>query len=227
MWIIGLTGALGAGKSLVSSYFRYLGIPVHCSDEFIHFLFEKDQDVHKHIKRLWPDVIVKGKIDRSLLGEHVLFSPRDLRILENLLYPKLAKNQKEFIKQNQKLKKKLVVLDVPLLFEVGLDTYCHDVIFVSAVPTLRKHRVLKRKGMTSRKFYAFEALQMKEREKKRKSTFILYSGRDKGNVLKAIKKIVFYLSQRPIPQWRGRWPDTLKRKRYESKSCLRHRNNWI
>lgn len=224
MWIIGLTGAVGAGKSLVSSYFRSMGIPVHCSDEFVHFLFENDQDVHKQIKRLWPNVIVKGKINRSLLGEHVLFLSDNLRLLENIVYPKLAENQKEFLKKNQKLKKKFVVLDVPLLFEVALDAFCHCIIFVSAMPALRKHRVLRRQGMTSQKFYAIEALQMKERDKKIKANFILYTGRDKGNVLKTLKKIFFLLSQHPIPTWQGKWPKTLKRKNYESKSSLRHRN---
>lgn len=227
MWIIGLTGAMGAGKSLVSSYFRWLGIPVHCSDEFIHSLFENDPDVRKQIKHLWPNVVVKGKIDRFLLGEHVLYSPVNLRLLEDLLYPKLAKSQKDFLKKNQRLKKKFVVLDVPLLFEVGLAAYCHLIIFISVAPRLRKQRVLKREGMTSRKFYAFEDLQMNERDKKSKADFTLYTGRDKGNILKTIKKIVFVLSQRPMPKWRGKWPETLKRNQYESKSCLGHRNNGL
>lgn len=227
MWIIGLTGAIGAGKSLVSSYFRHEGIPVHCSDEFVHFLFEKDDDVRKRINQLWPDVFVNGKIDRSLLREHVLSSPRDLSLLENLLYPKLAENQKNFIKKNHQLKRRIVVLDIPLLFEVGLDAYCHRVILVSASSRLRERRVMGRTGMTPQKFHTMEALQIKERDKRKKADFIIVSGRDKGNVLKAIKRVSLLLSQQPIPKWQGRWPKNLKRRTYESKSCFRHRNNGI
>lgn len=212
MWIIGLTGAMGAGKSLASSYFRHEGIPVHCSDEFVHFLFEKDEDVRKQIKQFWPDVFIKGKIDRSLLSAHVLTSPRDLSRLENLLYPKLAEDQKNFIKKNQELKNKFVVLDVPLLFEVGLDVYCHYVILVSASFHMRKQRVMRRRGMTLQKFYDLEVLQMKEKDKRRKADFILYTGREKGNVLKAIKKVISFLSQQPVPQWQGKWPKNLKRR---------------
>ena len=227
MWIIGLTGAMGAGKSLISSYFRHEGVPVHCSDEFVHFLFEKDDDVQRQIKRLWPDVFVEGKIDRSLLANHVLSSSHDLRCLEDTLYPKLAENQKKFIKKNQQLRNKFIVLDVPLLLEVGLDSYCNYVILASAPPSLRKQRVMRRQGMTLQKFHALEALQMKEGDKGKKADLILYSGRDKGNVLKAIKKVIFLLSQQPIPKWEGKWPKNLIRRPYESKSCLRHRNNRI
>jgi dephospho-CoA kinase len=211
MWIIGLTGSIGAGKSVAAHYFRSLGVPVHCSDAFIHFLLEQDKEVFSHIQNLWPDVIVTGKIDRSLLGEHVLSSPQELRQLEGILYPKLAKNQKDFLEENQKLKQSYVVLDVPLLFEVGLDAYCDCVILMSVSPAMRKRRVLKRQGMTPQKLQALEELQMKDLEKKKKADFIIYSGREKGNVLKAIKKVLFFLSRRPTPTWQGTWPMDLKK----------------
>ena len=145
MWIIGLTGAIGAGKSWVSSCFRQSGVPVHCADHFIHFLLNQDKGIQQKIKSLWPEVFLRGKIDRTLLGDLVFSSRSHLHQLESLLYPKLVQAQKKFLQQQQYLKKQLVVLDVPLLFEVGLDTYCDYVLVASSPFSLRKQRVMRRK----------------------------------------------------------------------------------
>jgi dephospho-CoA kinase len=227
VWIIGLTGALGAGKSTVSDCFRQLGIPVHCSDTYLHFLFENDRGVQQKVKALWPEVYVKGKIDRSALGDRVLSSAEDLNRLEGLLYPKLAEDQGKFLKKNKSLKKQFVVFDVPLLFEVGLEAYCDVVILVSAPSSLRKMRVMGRKGMTLKKYRTLECLQMTDLERRKRAYFILYTGRDKGYPLKMVEKIIFALSQRPTPKWQGKWPKILTRRPYESRNCFRYRDDRI
>ncbi|MBA3812885.1 MAG: dephospho-CoA kinase [Alphaproteobacteria bacterium] len=227
MWIIGLTGAIGAGKSRVAAYFHRLGIPVHCSDTYIHFLFENDPDVQQQVKALWPDVFAHGKIDRLLLGEKVLSSFDDLHRLEGLLYPKLVENQRKFLEKNQYRRERFVVLDVPLLFEVDLDVYCDCVILVSSSSALRKQRVMERKGMTPKKYLTLENLQMKDSERRKKADFILYTGRDKGYALKMVQKIIFSLSQLPFPKWQGKWPKNLTRRPHESRNCFRHRNDRI
>lgn len=225
MWIIGLTGATGAGKSRVSACFRQKRVPVHCADRYIHFLFEKDQDVRRQIKTLWPEVFVNGKINRVLLGNRVLSSPDRLNKLESLLYPKLVEDQKKFLKKQQYIKSPIVVLDVPLLLEVGLDTYCDYVILVSASPSLRKYRVMGRKGMTAKRFQLLEDLQIKESIRKKKADFIIYTGLDKGNALKTVQQILFFLFQQPSIKWQGKWPKSLQRRPHESRNCFRHRNN--
>jgi dephospho-CoA kinase len=225
VWIIGLTGGVGAGKSRVSACFHQMGIPVHCADTYIHHLFENDRDIQQQVRTLWPDVFVQGKIDRLLLGEKVLSSPEDLNRLEGLLYPKLVEDQRKFLKKNQYDKKKFSVLDVPLLFEVDLDAYCDCVILVSSSAGLRKQRVMGREGMTLEKYSTLESLQMKDAERRKKSDFILYTGRDKGYPLKMVQKILLILSQRPIQKWQGKWPKTLNRSPHESRNCIRYGNN--
>lgn len=227
VWIIGLTGAIGAGKSTVSSCFRKKGVPLHCADHYVHFLLENDSDVQQQVKSLWPDVWVNGKIDRLLLGNRVLSSPSDLNQLESLLYPKVMEDQIRFIKKNQYHRSLVIVLDIPLLFEVGLDAYCDYVIIVSASPSLRKYRVMKRKGMTVKKFHAIENLQVTDSERRKKADFIIYSGQSKGNSLKIVQHILWVLSQRPPLKWQGKWPKNITRRPYESRSCSRYRNNRI
>lgn len=211
VWIIGLTGAIGAGKSKISSYFQQQGIPVHCADTYVHFLFEHDREVQRYIHSLWPEVVFHGKIDRLLLGNRVFSSPKDLKQLEDFLYPKLAEDQRKFLQKKQYLKVPIVVLDVPLLFEVGLASYCDYVIVVATSPSLRKNRVMKRKGMTVKKFHTLDRLQIEESERRKKADFIIYTGLDKGHALKTVQQILFVLSQRPPPKWQGKWPKNFKR----------------
>lgn len=222
MWIIGITGAIGAGKSSLSRHLKLFGIPIHSSDKEIHLLIEKDPQVRAKILSLWPNIVHQGKIDRKLLGDRVLFSPEGLTQLENILYPKLVERQKEFLKKNQYLNKAIVALDVPLLFEVGLDRYCHCVILASTPSLIRKKRVLKRKDMTIEKFQAFESQQMNDTERRKWADYVIPCGREKGSALKIIKSILETLSQKTSPKWQGKWPKNLKRSRYGTRDRLRY-----
>ncbi len=227
MWIIGLTGAMGAGKSTLSHSFQTLGVPVLCSDKVIHTLLESDPLISQKIKTLWPEVFVDGTVDRFLLGERTLSSPDQLRILEGLLYPKLADLQKEFLHFHQHQNTPVVVLDVPLLFEVGLHKYCHYVVIATASSSIRKKRVLKRQGMSLEKFNFFESQQMSEKERLNYADFIVPTGRAKENSLKSIQEVLSFLSQHPSPPWDGEWPTNLQREPYGQGNCLRHRNNRV
>jgi dephospho-CoA kinase len=211
MWIIGLTGAIGAGKTTLSEEFQSLGVPVHCADTAIHTLLESDLEVFDKINALWPGAIVQGRINRCLLGDLVFSSPACLRILEGILYPKLALLQKKFLQENHTAGSPIVVLDVPLLLEVGLDEYCHYVILAVAPYNLRKKRVLERKGMTMEKFLSLESQQMTEQDRRKHADFIIPTGRSKGSSIKKIEELITRLSQDPSPQWRGRWPTILTR----------------
>lgn len=222
MQIIGLTGAIGAGKSTLSKALRREGVPVHSSDEEVHLLMKEDLDVQRNIKKKWPDVFSKGKIDRVKLRKHVLSMPKGLSLLEDIFYAKLVKRQKEFLEINQRLKIKFVAVDVPLLFETGLDRYCHYVIVASTPVYLRKIRVLRRKGMNESQFQAFEAHQMEDEERKKRADFVIHCGVDKGSAHRKIREILANLSTQPENPWQGKWPTTLKRINHGTRNRFRH-----
>lgn len=227
MWIIGLTGGIGAGKSTLAKHLKQIGIPVHSADQAIHSLFETDDEIQKQIRNMWPDVFVKGEIDRLLLRKRALSSPFGLSYLERILYPRLAEEQRKFLLRYQKLKVRFVALDVPLLFEVGLDRFCDVVILASSPSRIRKKRVLKRKGMTPAQFKTFENSQMTEGERKKRADFVIQCGRDKGSALKRIQEILTLLSQKSDYPWNGRWPMDFKKELYDQRNRFRHRNNRI
>lgn len=206
MWIIGITGGIGAGKSFLSRSFVSLGVPVHSSDKFIHFLLDNDMKIQRKIKARWPKAFINGKIDRKILGDIALSSSSELRFLEETLYPKLLESQKDFLKRNQAQRRKAVALDIPLLFEVSLDLYCHFVVLALTPFFLRKKRVLQRKGMTLKKFKALDKEQMSDLQKRRKADFVISCGREKGSAFKKVKYILDLISQKPSLPWHGKWP---------------------
>ena len=222
MKIVGLTGAMGAGKSSLAKYLRREGIPIHCADQEVHDLLAYDAEIQEKVKGLWPDVFVEGGIDRNKLGNHTFYSSQTLTQLENLLYPKLLQRQKKFLLKNQKLNVSLVVLDAPLLCEVGLDRYCHFVVMAFAPLFLREQRVLRRKEMTQQKFQMITSHQMKDQQRRKYVDFIVPTGREKGSALKRIRDILNTLLQKPSPSWQGRWPTKLKREPYVTRNRFRY-----
>ncbi len=222
MKIVGLTGAMGAGKSSLAKYLHREGIPIHCADQEIHDLLASDVEIQEKIKELWPDVFVEGSIDRNKLGNRTFSSSQTLTQLENLLYPKLLQRQKRFLLKNQILNIPLVVLDAPLLCEVGLDRYCHFVVMAFAPLFLRKQRVLRRKEMTPQKFQMITSHQMKDQQRRKYVDFIIPTGREKGSALKRIRDILNTLLQKPSPSWQGRWPTQLKREPYVTRNRFRY-----
>jgi len=211
VWIIGITGSIGAGKSFLSKSLESLGVPVHSSDKYIHALLRDDKDIQKEIKKRWPKAVVKGKVDRRILGDCVLEAPSNLRILESILYPKLLISQKKFIKRNHKLRKKAVALDIPLLFEFGFERYCDCIILAVTSSFLRTKRVLRRQGMSLKKFKAFEAEQMNDANKGKLADFIVFCGGERESALKKIRTILYHLFQNPMPKWQGKWPSQVKK----------------
>ena len=171
----------------------------------------KQAVVHRSYLNEHPGHPVEHNELLEFLGDRVLKSPSDLRSLESILYPKLLHSQKLFLKRNHLLRKKAAALDIPLLFEFGLDPYCDYVILASTPSFLRKKRVLRRKGMTLKKFQILESEQLGNFHKRQRADFIVPCGREKESSLKKIRKILSHIFQQPMPKWKGKWPSHLKK----------------
>ncbi len=193
MIIIGLTGGIGSGKSTVAKDFKKLKIPVFDSDQEVKKLYTaKDPDLIKAIKKIDKNKNTLGKkrINRKKLGDIVFNDTTKLKILEKVIFKKLKKRREIFLKKNKKLKKDIVVLDTPLLFENNLNKNCNYVVFAKAPLKLRKQRVLKRKGMTKKKLHKIISKQAPEKTKEKKSDFIIQTNKGKWYSFIQIKKSI-------------------------------------
>lgn len=190
-FILGLTGSIGMGKSQTAALFRQLGVPVHCSDEAVHDLLNKKSIISK-IRKDFADVWDKDlkSIDRKKLGQAVFNSASKRKKLEAILHPAVQRSQQKFITAQNKSGQKLVVLDIPLLFETGANTRCHAVLVVTAKAATQQKRVLARDGMTAQKFKAIKAAQMPDAQKRKKADFVISTDISVQETRKDIQKLL-------------------------------------
>ncbi len=196
MKIIGLTGSIGMGKSVATSMLRDMGVPVHCSDEAVHALLGPKGGAVDLIEAAFPGVLDKKNhsIDRRALGAKVFGHDENRKKLEALVHPLVVQSQARFIAENKRTNAKIVVLDIPLLYETGAEQRVDQVIVVSAPAFIQRQRVMTRPHMTEEKFAAILATQTPDTEKRRRADYIVETGiglaetrRDLEKIIKALK----------------------------------------
>jgi dephospho-CoA kinase len=175
MFILGLTGSLGMGKSTTARFFAEEGVPVHDADAVVHRLYEGE--AVPAIEAAFPGVTVAGKVDRNKLGARVLGDSAALKRLEAIVHPLVQEAERRLIAEAEAGGEKVALLDIPLLFETGGDRRVDAVVVVSAPPEVQQSRVLERPGMTLEKLEAILAKQMPDAEKRRRADFVVDTSR--------------------------------------------------
>ena len=175
MFVIGLTGSVGMGKSTTARFFAEEGVPVHDADAVVHRLYEGEAVAE--IEAAFPGTTANGKVDRDNLARRVLNDPAALAKLEGIVHPLVHAAENELLARARMGGKDVVVLDIPLLFETGADKRVDAVVVVSAPAEEQRARALARPGMTAEKLAAVLAKQMPDSEKRRRADFVVDSSR--------------------------------------------------
>lgn len=194
---LGLTGSIGMGKSEAARMFRRLGVRVFDSDATVHQLLGPGGAAVDAVVAAFPGVAKNGAVDREALGAAVFGRPDDLRRLEGTLHPMVRAARARFLREAQARRDRLVVFDVPLLFETGGERHCDAVIVVTAPPFVQRARVLGRPGMSPEKFAAILGQQVPDVEKRRRADFIAPTGMGKRAALNAIRRAITMLYGEP------------------------------
>lgn len=169
MFILGLTGSIGMGKSVTAGLFRARGVPVHDSDAAVHDLYRAAAVAP--VEAAFPGVARDGAIDRAALGARVLDDPAAMKKLESIVHPLVRAASDGFLAQAKAKGAPLVLLDIPLLFETGGEDRCDAILVVTAPAEVQRARVLARPGMTEEKFASILAKQTPDEEKRRRAHF--------------------------------------------------------
>jgi dephospho-CoA kinase len=175
MFILGLTGSLGMGKSTTARFFAEEGVPVHDADAVVHRLYEGEAAAA--IEAAFPGTTAGGKVDRDKLAARVLGDSAALKRLEAIVHPLVHEAERRLLAEAKARGKKVAVLDIPLLFETGGEARVDAVVVVSAPPDVQRSRVLERPGMTVDKLEAILAQQMPDDEKRRRADFVVDTSR--------------------------------------------------
>ena len=140
--IIGILGGVGSGKSTVAAEFAKLGCAVIDADEIAHNLLNKRDLRNKVVARFGREILSRGgKIDRRKLAGIAFAGARNLRALNRIIHPLVLKQVRELIKKaNGQSRVKAIVLDMPLLAEVGWQKRCDKLIFVKCRQKIRFKR---------------------------------------------------------------------------------------
>ncbi len=175
MFILGLTGSLGMGKSTTARFFAEEGVPVHDADAVVHRLY--DGEAAAAIEAAFPGTTASGKVDRDKLAARVLGDSAALKRLEAIVHPLVQEAERRLLAEAEARGEKVAVLDIPLLFETGGEKRVDAVVVVSAPPDVQRSRVLERPGMTVDKLDAILAKQMPDDEKRRRADFVVDTSR--------------------------------------------------
>ncbi len=175
MFILGLTGSLGMGKSTTARFFAEEGVPVHDADAAVHRLYEGE--AASAIEVAFPGTTAGGKVDRDQLAARVLGDSAALRRLETIVHPLVQEAERRLLAEAEARGEKIAVLDIPLLFETGGEERVDAVVVVSAPPEVQRSRALERPGMTVDKLDAILAKQMPDGEKRRRADFVVDTSR--------------------------------------------------
>ena len=160
MIVLGITGGIAGGKSTVAAMFLQEG-DVHINaDAVVHDLFAEDTTLISAVAGAFPDALHNGTIDRAVLGARVANDSAALKKLETIEHPAVRDEQTRRIEKAREEGCKLVVLDVPLMFESGADALCDTVVTVQATPEIQRVRAMERPGMNEAKLEGLMARQL-------------------------------------------------------------------
>ena len=192
MKILGLTGSIGMGKSTAAKLLRRMGVPTHSSDDAVHHLLSPRGEAFPLVIKAFPQSYDRksNAINRALLGQIIFADPHKRDILEKILHPLVQQSQQKFIHHARRMGAKMVVLDIPLLFETGAQYRVQKVITVTAPFFVQKARVLKRAGFTEQKFYHILNTQMPDRAKRKLSDFVVQTALGQAAVFRSLRSII-------------------------------------
>lgn len=196
MIVIGLTGSIGMGKSTTARFFREAGVPVHDSDEAVHRLYAGK--AAPLIEAAFPGTVKDGVVDRALLGSRILGDAAALKTVERIVHPLVRADADAFLAEHRAAGRKLVVLDIPLLFETGGEGRVDRIVVVSAPADIQRERVLARPGMSVEKFEAILAKQVPDAEKRKRADFVVDSGGGLEAARAAVEAIVAELKSEAV-----------------------------
>jgi len=168
---VGLTGSIGMGKSTTAALFAaHDDVAVWDADAAVHRLYAAGGAAVAPIAALCPAALGPDGIDRSALKEWIAQDPTAIRRIESIVHPLVADDRATFLNETSA---RIVILDIPLLFETGGDAQMDLTVVVSTDAATQKSRVLQRPGMTEAQFERIVSLQMADAEKRQRADAIV------------------------------------------------------
>ena len=170
MFILGLTGSIGMGKSTTAAMFADAGCAVWDADAAVHRLYSKGGAAVPAFQAAFPDAVVNGEVSRPALKTIIGQDPTALKKIEAIVHPLVGQDRAAFLEAAQS---DIVVLDIPLIFETGGNKRMDAVACVTVSAETQQERVMARGTMTLEQFENIRAKQMPNAEKCALSDYVI------------------------------------------------------
>jgi dephospho-CoA kinase len=170
---LGLTGSIGMGKTTTAALFADMGIPVWDADAAVRRAYAAGGGAAEAVAALCPSAVADGAVNRDVLRAWVAADPGALSRLETAVHPVIAADRRDFAARADAAGAPLIVFDIPLLFETGLDREMDGTLVVSVPPEIQRDRVLARPGMDEHTLATLLARQMPDAAKRARATWVI------------------------------------------------------
>ena len=182
--VIGMLGDIGSGKSFVANQFRF---PVFNADKEVNKIYKKNKVCFHKLKNKLPKYIKSYPINKIELSNAILSNSKNLKKIVNIVHPIVRKRLNFFLKKN--IKKRIVILDIPLLIENKINKKNDILIFVDAKKKEINSRLKKRINYNKKLIDNFRKIQKSLIIKKKLSTYIIKNNFKLLSIKKSIKLI--------------------------------------
>ena len=190
--IVGLTGGIASGKTTIVKLLKKNKLAVHDSDLVVRSIYSKPKTKFlTHLKKINLGKSLRGgNIDKKIIREEIFNNTKKRKLLESYIHTEVKKARNIFLKKHKQKKTKIVILDIPLLFENKLEKICDFTILFYAPITIRKKRAIKRRGMQKKILEKIINSQLSDKIKKNKADFIVNTSVNKSGCFNEVLKII-------------------------------------
>jgi dephospho-CoA kinase len=179
---IGILGDVGSGKSFVANQF---GFPVFDADSEVRKIYRKDKKCYTKLKKAIPEYILTFPINKKEIVKSILSNQKNLKKIIDIVHPIVRSRMNKFIYKNKK--KKMIVLDVPLLLENKIEKKNNILVFVDAKKKEIIKNLKKRKNYNLKIIKILKKFQLPLNYKKKKSDFVIKNNFKMQPVKKSVK----------------------------------------
>lgn len=189
---IALTGGIASGKSTVAALLREAGLPVVDSDAIARAVVAPGQPAWQGIRQAFGEKFFTpdGTLNRSALARYVFTRPGDRQRLNDIIHPWIARTLQARLAELEAQGEALVVVEVPLLYELGLESLYDAVIVVTVDPATQKQRLAKRDNRSGEEIAGILAAQTPLAAKVKRADFVIDNSSDRLATRRQVKKIV-------------------------------------
>ena len=186
--IIGITGSIACGKSLVSNYLQEKGYTIIDADKIGHMALENDEVKRQLVNKFGKSILKDNEVNRVTLGKLVFENNENLKELNNIIHPQIRKNISEQIQVHKN--EKLVFVDVPLLFEAKFDDLVEKIIVISLDEKIQLERLMNRNSLSKEEALQRIKSQIPVREKEKLGDYVVDNSFTQENTYNQVDRIL-------------------------------------